>query len=299
MNQSHAQSRCIGVLYCGDLGTALANVLRKTGARVVTTCEGRSSRTQQRARSAGVEILGSLSEVIEAADVLFSVVLPDAALDVAQQCFKYNDLVAGESFFVDVNSIGLTELSSMEALLAETRFRFVDSAIHGGASHLEQKGVVYVSGPHAQDIETLFAQTMRVMSLGTKIGQATRMKLLMAAQSKCLNLLFLQIANLAHNAQMLEEFLAESRRFYPEIMVAIERMLPTYPRHGARRITELQNIENFAQAVDAPSEIIASARDLLQSAVGQWNNAATPPSNISEIIRLTATTPCSHQEKEE
>ena len=71
-------------------------------------------------------------------------------------------------------------------------------------------GVMYVSGVDTVEAEALFGRAMRVLPLGDQIGQATRMKLLMAGQSKCLNLLFLQIAVLADNAGMLEQFLTRT-----------------------------------------------------------------------------------------
>ena len=278
---------CVGILYCGDLGAALGRLLRRTGAQVVTTCEGRSARTRERAESAEVELLPTLDDVIRTADVLISVVLPEAAEPIAQQCANRQHLATSNCLFIDANSIDLNTLSSIHGIVASSGIRFVDAAIHG-AARLDELGVMYVSGVHASAAETLFGRGMRVLPLGDQVGQATRMKLLMASQSKCLNLLFLQIAVLADHAGMLEQFLAEARSFYPEIMAAIERMLPTYPQHAVRRVTELQGIERFAHSVDAPHQIIGAAREFLQTVAGEWNGKQRPtrPCDISTIIKL-------------
>ncbi|MGF1578050.1 MAG: DUF1932 domain-containing protein [Gemmataceae bacterium] len=286
---------CVGILYCGDLGAAMARSLRKTGIRVVTTCEGRSSRTRERADDAEVEILSSLNEVVRNADLLVSVVLPDAAEALAQACAERNQLAPPNALFLDVNSIDLESLASIERVTRDAGFRYVDGAIHGGAARLEQMGVLYLSGPHIAEVETVFAPAFRVLALGETLGHATRMKLLMAGQSKCLNMLFLQIATLAHNAGMLDEFLTESRTFYPAIMTAIERMLPTYPVHAARRVTELQGIENLARSVDANDQIIRAARELLQTVAGAWRSAEDlTPLDIPSIVKLAASLTTHH-----
>jgi 3-hydroxyisobutyrate dehydrogenase-like beta-hydroxyacid dehydrogenase len=279
----------VGVLYCGDLGAALARMLRKSGHRVVTTCKGRTRRTQERAEAAEIEILPTLDDVAASADVVISVVLPDAAEQVARHYADRRHLCPSESLFIDANSISLPALSAVESVLAKAEIRFVDAAIHGGARTLKQAGAIYLSGPDAEEARPIFDSIVRVQLLGDQIGQATRMKLLMAGLSKSLNILFLEIAILAHKAKMSDQFLSESRSFYPGLMTAIDRMLPTYPQHAARRVTELQSIEEMARSIGAPHEIVHSARGLLQKAAAAWQHELqTSALDIPQIIALAA-----------
>jgi hypothetical protein len=90
------------------------------------------------------------------------------------------------------------------------------------------------------------------------------MKMLMAGFSKGLNVLFTEIAAMAQQADMFGTFHNEFKKFYPEIAAAIERMLPTYPEHAVRRVTELQNICELGDSVGIPAEMIAAARTQLQ-----------------------------------
>lgn len=280
----------VGILYCGDLGAALARLLKKAGVRLVTTCEGRSPRTQARAEAAEVEILPTLDAVASAADVVISLVLPDAAHELARQYANRRPLCPDESLFVDANSIDLQTLAAIETTLAAADIRFVDAAIHGGAKTLEQLGVMYVSGPDAGAVNAICGPAVRVHSLGEQVGQATRMKLLLAGLSKGLNALFLEIAISSHNAGMMDEFLDETKQFYPGIMTAIDRMLPTYPQHAARRVVELQSIEDLATSVGAPRQIVQSARGLLQAVAGAWHEEwqATVEMDIPRIVTIAA-----------
>ena len=47
----------VGVISLGEMGSAVATVLRTHGLRVVTCVQGRSARTQQRAEAAQLEVV--------------------------------------------------------------------------------------------------------------------------------------------------------------------------------------------------------------------------------------------------
>ena len=82
MNTANLQrtgATCVGVLYCGDLGAAVARLLKREGVRVVTTCAGRSVSTRSRAETCGAEILPSLKDVVRESNVVVSLVLPAAS----------------------------------------------------------------------------------------------------------------------------------------------------------------------------------------------------------------------------
>ncbi len=280
----------IGILYCGDLGAALARLLHRVGARVVTTCEGRSPQTHARAQSAAIEILPTLDAVTSVADVVVSLVLPNAAEEVARQYASRKSLGPADSLFVDANSIDLHTLAGIEATLTDANIRFVDAAIHGGAKTLEHHGVMYFSGCDANDALAVCAPAMQTKMLGETVGQATRMKLLLASLSKSLNALFLEVAVLSHNTGMLDEFVNQAKHFYPEIMNAIERMLPTYPQHVQRRILELKSIEDLARSVSSPHDMMQAGRCLLQTVANSWANEleVTSEIDVARIVALAA-----------
>ncbi len=285
------RSSVVGILYCGDLGSAVARLLRRSGVRVVTTCADRSGRTRERAAECDIEILSSLDDVVRESDLVISLVLPTAAIDVARQFADRSHLCPESTVFVDANSTGLEVVSEIEQMLVGQNIDFVDATIHGGAARLEQIGVMYVSGRTANKVETIFRNILQVRWLGDQIGMATRMKLLLAGFSKSLNALFLEIVGLSHNAGMMEQFLEGCRHFYPGVMTAIERMLPTYPQHAARRVGELQYIQSLADTCQARHGMIDAAAELLQMlSVVKWDGQrlSATPADIPEIVRQAA-----------
>ena len=40
-------AKTVGILYCGEMGSAFGKLLRKGGVRVITTCQGRSRATEE------------------------------------------------------------------------------------------------------------------------------------------------------------------------------------------------------------------------------------------------------------
>ena len=76
------------------------------------------------------------------------------------------------------------------------------------------------------------------------------MKMLLAGISKGTCGLFLELAVLADRREMLPELIEATNRIYPGIGQLVERMLPTYAVHAARRADEMRELESTALASD-------------------------------------------------
>ena len=280
----------VGILYCGDMGSALGRLFRKDGLRVVTTCQGRSNSTEEQARLSGIEIFPELDDVIAQSHLVFSLVLPEAAVDVAQQYAARHEMRPKNSVFVDANTIGLEKLEQIERLMSERSIPLVDAAIHGTANRLEDIGVLYISGPRARSVEEICRAVLRVNWLGEQIGSASRMKLIMSGMAKTLAAMFLEIGVLAERADMLEPFLQNCHHFYPGIMTAIGRTLPTYPRHAARRVGEIRDIEHMAQGSQLRLGMTHEAGELIKLVASvDWDLVDLgSPIDIRTIIRSVA-----------
>ena len=238
------QHYTVGVLHCGDMGSAIARCLLESGHRVVTCTEGRSEQTVGLARKCGVEVLSNLAEVVAASQVLISLVPPTASVELAESVVACNP--APGMIFVDANSGSVEQIGQIEQLIDSVDAKLVDASIHGGAHRLSEIGVIYLSGKAAEVIEQIFISVLRVRTLGDAPGTATRLKILLGGVSKGLNALFLEVGSIACRDGMLDSFLDECQTFYPAIMQAVDRMLPTYPRHAGRRVSELEHVERLA-----------------------------------------------------
>ena len=142
----------IGILYPGEMGSTFAKLLAANGFRVVTTLEGRSSRTECLCRDAGLRALDSLADVLECSDIVMSFVPPGAALSVARNVAKVRKGGSRQLLYVDANSISPGTASKISEVLGLEHVDFVDASIRGLASQIGQAGILYLSGARVEEL---------------------------------------------------------------------------------------------------------------------------------------------------
>jgi 3-hydroxyisobutyrate dehydrogenase-like beta-hydroxyacid dehydrogenase len=225
------------------MGSSLGKLLAAGGFRVVTTLEGRSPRTCRLCRDAGLEVLGSLVQVVRASEIVISLVTPASAVKLAEHFCDCAHLTARRPVFIDANSISPNTAQRIFRIVSRSRCRFVDASIHGLASRLSDQGTMYLSGRSAQAIAELFAPVVRTRFLGESPGTASAIKMLLAGMSKGVVALFLEMSVAARQLGLLDELLAGYRAYYPGVMTVLDRLVPTYPQHAMRRGEELNELE--------------------------------------------------------
>src|SRR5688500_17250040 len=277
-----------GVLYPGEMGAALAGVLRSRGLRVVTVLAGRSRRTAERCRAAGIVSLDSLADVVRISHIVVSVVPPDAARQVAAEYCRHAHFAPAGAIYVDANSVAPEVSESLADELSRLRIDFVDAAINGLAANLSTSGTMFLSGARSGEVARLFEGAVRVRVLGTEPGRASAMKMLLSGVSKGVCALFVELALLGSRRGMSSEFLEELSRIYPGVAAVVERMLPTYARHAGRRAAEMNELEDTVRAADLNPCVIAAVRRLhedLAAAMdsGANTNAPTVQSLIEQL----------------
>lgn len=280
----------VGVLYAGELGASVGALLRSRGVRVVTTVAGRGAATAQRAREAGMIVLESLAEVVREAELVLSLVPPAAAAaEVAGAYCEHARVAPVGGVYVDVNSVGPDLAAAISRTVEACGREFVDAAINGLAKNLETGGTLYLSGRRAGDVARLFEGAMRVRVLGDEAGKASAMKMLLSGLSKGVCALVTELALLAEGRQMLPDMAEAMAEIYPGIWAVVERMLPTYSKHSARRADEMRELERTAQAAGLePCVIGAVAR--LHEMIADASLEALPPqgSTVAALVRQLA-----------
>ncbi|MGB7161535.1 MAG: NAD(P)-binding domain-containing protein [Tepidisphaeraceae bacterium] len=277
-------ARTIGILYSGEMGAALASALRGKGFRVVTTLDGRSERTAARARASGLVVLDSLIDVVREAEVVFSLVSPASAENVARDYCAVAHLALADAVYVDANSIGPDTTSAIAGQVVRADRSFVDGSINGLATNLTTSGTLFLSGPRAGDVATLFGDAVRVRVLGETIGAASTMKMLLGGLSKGLCGLFLELALVADRRGMLGEMLETTREIYPGVQAVVDRTLPTYAQHSARRSTEMRELLATAQASSIEPCVIDAIRRL-HELLANTNFTTASGADVRSIVR--------------
>src|SRR5438270_676706 len=114
------------------------------------------------------------------------------------------------------------------------------------------------------DMAAAVAAVMRVQVLGPMPGRASAMKLLLSALSKGVCALFAETALVARRHDLLPELIDAATRIYPGVMTLVERLLPTYAQHAARRADEMRAVEQTASAAGIDPCVLAAVRELHQ-----------------------------------
>lgn len=255
-------SKTVGLLYLGEMGASLANVVSARSIRVVTTAHGRSDATQRRCRAAGCIVLDSFAEVVVQSNVLLSVVPPSAAEEIAEAYCAQAHRAPADALYVDLNSIGPELAMTLAERVSSSGRGFVDGAINGLAKNLTTSATMFLSGPRAGEVADLFGEQIRTRLLGHEFGRASAMKMLLSGLSKGVCALFAETALTAHRRGMLNEMIAAYEQIYPGIMTLIQRMFPTYSQHAARRATEMRELVETARASGVEPVTLEAAREL-------------------------------------
>jgi 3-hydroxyisobutyrate dehydrogenase-like beta-hydroxyacid dehydrogenase len=266
MRANHTRSQAtIGILFPGDMGSSLGRLLREDGFAVVTTVEGRSARTCRLCETAGLEVVDSFDDVVRSSAVVISVVPPAAAREVAEHYCSLVELAPSGAVFVDANPVSPAASVEMAQLFAATGVGFVDGAIHGVAAQLRTLGTLYLSGGRAEELAGRLSGSLRVKYLGSCPGQASAFKMMLGGMSKGLIALFLEMTLLAEEVGVLDKLLDCYQHFYPGVMTAVERILPTYPRHAARRVDEMRELESTMLAFGLEPCLVRGTRRLIDA----------------------------------
>ena len=230
----------IAFLGPGDLGTRLAAVLAGAGHDTLTALDGRSPRSRALCAERGLADAGTLADALARADLVICAVPPEAALDAARAFAAALPAAGRAPVYVNANSVSPALGRQVADVIAAAGAPFAAATVHGAGPDLARAGQLFLSGPDADRVAAVVGDSLRVVLLGDDPGRAKALKLLVAAMSKGLCALWMETGAAAARAGLLEEAEAALRHHYPSMMADLDRMVPTYARHSARRIEELE-----------------------------------------------------------
>ena len=243
----------IALLYPGAMGRALADALAPLDHQLVSHVAERSSRTQENADCAGVRGLSSFEQLVDAAEVVVSVVPPNAASCVAHRyaaALRSSRRWTGADhrpLFLDANSVAPTTVAAIDKVVRAAGARFVDGAFLGPSTPIGGRTLLVLSGPDASAAAEIFGPAIAVKVIGDTVGHASAVKMALALVTKALTALFLEMSCAAAKAGCLDATLEAMRQLYPGTMEFVERNLPTYRTHAARRLVEMREVQAWLE----------------------------------------------------
>ncbi len=281
----------VGLFYPGEMGTALSRKLVRAGFKVLSCVSGRSQRTRINAENNGVTLKEKIEEVIAESGLVFCLVPPNYAVDVAELVSGAMRRTGKYPLYVDCNSVGPGRMREIESVIKGCGGEILDGVFIGSASLLESKTTLYLSGERAEGLARLLEPALRVISFGKNVGDATAFKMCFSSFNKGLVALFLEIISAAERIGRREMLLHSLEDFYPGTVETIRRLLPSYPIHCERRVQEMEELVSFLRGlgqVPAMSvgicSVLESLREILEDQIdekgkgGRWT--------LNEILEI-------------
>jgi 3-hydroxyisobutyrate dehydrogenase-like beta-hydroxyacid dehydrogenase len=261
--------RTVGLLHPGEMGTAVGAALRGGGVEVLWASEGRTPATRTRAARDGLTDAGTIAQLAEQSDVIFSVCPPHAALGVARA-------VAAQHFdgtFVDVNAVAPATAREVAGVLAPV----VDGGIIGGPPRAAGATRLYLSGPGAGRIAALFAGSpLDAIVIEGNVGAASALKMAYAAWTKGTSALLIAIRALGAAEGVDDALLREWAISQPDLSNRSEGAVRGTASKAWRFVGEMHEIADTFATSGLPDDFHRAAAEIYARMAG-FKDVDHPP----------------------
>ena len=239
----------IALIGAGEMGSAVGRRLRAMGAHVITELKGRSGQSARRAADAGLEVVTDDQSLVSAANFVLSIVPPGVASAVAERFRLPLSTTGRKPVFVECNAISPQTVRRIEEILSETGCSFVDAGIIGGpppSDDLSAGPRIYASGSYAQTFSSLGQYGLDIFVLEGPIGAASALKLAYAGLTKGFTALGAAMVGAAARHHLADALRSELAHSQPDMLIRLERFLPTMLPKAYRWVAEMEQIADFA-----------------------------------------------------
>jgi len=270
--------RTVGIMSPGDMGSAVGQVLATHGLTVIAALGERSARTRALAAAAGIADVGTLEHLVRAADLVLSILDPEAAVGAAQRVAEAMQSTGATPLYADCNSIAVHSARTIGAIMTAVGAPFVEASIIGAPPRVPNKTRIYASGPHAQEFAQLnhFGLTVRV--LGPEEGQAKAIKICYATVTKGTQALFTESFVAAKRLGVFEVLLTELGTSQQALLKVAQDGLQQMPPKAHRWVGEMNELAAAYQGIGLTPQMLAGAADLYR-AVSQTTLGRESPEN--------------------
>ena len=236
-----AQDR-IAILMPGDMGHGVGRALRRHGHDVLTCLAGRSARTRGLAAAAGMRDAGSLEALVAEADLILSILPPEAAVAQAGAVAAAMTATGVRPLYVDCNAVSPMTAREVGGIITAAGAPFIDCGIIGVAPGKGKPTRFHVSGPDTGAMERLDGKGIRVVAMGPEIGRASALKMVYAGLTKGTMTLHTAMLLAAWQLGVYDEAVAEYADSQPAALQAMQGRVPRIPADAGRWIGEMEEI---------------------------------------------------------
>lgn len=258
-----ASTPTVALMSPGDMGQAVAARLREGGLRVISALEGRSARTRALAAEAGIENAADDDALIEAADMLLSIVAPAEAMALASRLVPSIERAGGGVLYADCNAIAPETSRRIGEMIERAGGRYIDAGIIGPPPRPDSRATrFYASGPDADQLAVLNGFGLDVRVIGERIGDASALKMCYASLTKGTTALMtgasVTASRLGVSAALKDELAISQTALLQRMHQQVPAMVPK----AHRWIGEMEEIARTFEAAGVTPDVFEGIADI-------------------------------------
>ena len=248
----------VAVIAPGMMGAAVGKRLVDHGVKVLTSLEGRSAETKERARAAGMAAVSD--DEIATSDFILSVLPPGDAVALARRFVPALTASNSKPVYVDCNAVSPPTVERIAAAIAPTGSPFVDAGIIGSPPKPNDAGPrFYASGPQAPRFAKLKEFGLDVRVLEGPMTAASALKMSYAGITKGTQALAAAMLLAATRGASADALFAELSGSQPQMLAWLKRNLALMPPKAYRWVAEMHEIANFVGEDPSAHELYLGA----------------------------------------
>jgi putative dehydrogenase len=268
----------------GAMGSAVSARLVEHGARVLTSLDGRSAATVERARAAGMEDVSP--ETITTADMILSIVPPGEAVALAEGFVTLLRESRHKPVFIDFNALSPKTKTQVAVTLAQTGCDVIDGAIIGSPPRRGEKGPrFYVSGEQNGRASVLRTLGLDLRQIDGPIGAAAALKMSYAGITKGLTAIAAAMLLAASRSGASTELYRELGESLPQLLSRFEIEIPVMYPKAYRWVAEMREIAAFSREDKAAAMIFEGAAQLYDRLATDIANEAQERGILDQFFR--------------
>jgi L-threonate 2-dehydrogenase len=253
----------IALLSPGAMGSAVGARLVGHGLRVITSLDGRSPASVQRAAAAGMAAAPEAE--LAGAALILSIVPPGDAEAVVRRLLPHLAAVERKPIFVDANALSPATKRSMAALIESAGCRMVDGSIIGPPPTEAARGtMVYLSGTAAAEAAWLGGYGLEIRVLDGPIGAAAALKMCFAGINKGIAGLATVMMLAAERSGAGAALRAQLGESMPQLLERFRFQIPDMFPKAHRWVAEMREISAFLDEDPAGAAIFEGMAQLYE-----------------------------------
>src|ERR1700687_5442362 len=254
----------VAVIAQGSMGSGVGKRLHESGAKVRTLLSGRSAKSAERARTAGMLPAADEMAMLEGADFFLAILPPSEVENLARRLAPALSALAKKPIYLDCNAISPQTATRVAAIIEPTGARFVVGGISGAPPRPGYSPAIYASGAAAGETAVLRDWGIDWRVIDGPVGAASGLKMSYAGITKGTTAIAAAMLLGAARFGCGEALIAELSKSQPEMLKRMRASIPGMYDKAYRWVGEMEEISDFLGANPPSRDIYAAIAQLYE-----------------------------------